>query len=1493
MKSIFIIVFVLFFSVVNATSYFIDPSGSDANNGSAGSPWKTLAYACSRVNTPGDIIHVNAGTFTETVQSLLAVGVSIEGEGVNSIITSLISKEYISTILLYSTAEGTSGNQHISNVKFDGSSFTAYSAIHVVARSNVSIYDCSFVNFNKKCVMYSGSTNSGSEPNTYAAGNKFYNNIVTDCSNYISGCCGYGSLELTGQEGFLAHDNIISATGRPTGSNGSGITAHYTKGLKAYNNTITCDPAIGEEMGNNNAYTFSFELWEGRGGTEIYNNNIYNGTIDIAGNFEEKGTYDYSVSVHDNFIGRTALTTHDKIGIIIEGNLRIKDILIYNNLIKYVNVGIAFYPTASAEYSNIYIYYNIFDQIGIDYTGSLHTFGIWGHNSQSNPSYTVNNFHVLNNVFNASTRVGNIQGAAMNLFNKANCTVTNLFIRNNIFKGWDQAPIYGDAGGTIDYLWIENNIFYQNANNNNPLLNITPTHYTLNNPGTLKADPLFVSSSDFHLQPGSPAIGKGLKITGITTDYDGNSVNDPPCIGAYENLLPSNPLYQNSVIENLSPSILDLTYDQNLANIIPATSAFSVSVNSANRPVSSVNIAGSKVRLTLSSAIVYGDIITVSYTSPLTNPLQTASGGKAENLISKSVTNNCASNIPTYNNSVVENATPSILDLSYDLSLANIVPATSSFYVQVNSAGRTVNSVEILGNKVRLTLAGAIVSGDIVNVSYTTPAANPLQTISGGKAASLIAKPVTNNCLSPVPVYAGAVVENAAPSILEMTYSLNLANIVPLPSAFSVRVNSTDRPVASVTIAGTKVRLTLASPIVFSDIVSVAYTKPASNPLQSLSGEMALSISARTVTNNCISPVPVYAASVIENATPATLTITYNLNLANTVPSASAFTVQVNSAGRAVSSVAIIAGKVQLTLSSAVISGDLVTVAYTRPSLNPLQTASGGIAESISAKPVTNNIISPVPVLSSSIVENVTPSILEMTYNLSLANTLPATTAFSVLVNSVGRSVISVAITGSKVRLTLANPIVYGDLVILGYAKPASNPLKTAAGGEAANITGQLVTNNCAPVIPVYISSVVQNATPTVLELIYDLNLSSIIPDPSAFTVLVNSVSRSVISVSVSGNKVFLTLASAIVFGDVVTVAYSKPATKSLTSLIGGQAASMPAKVVTNNCLVTLADQPTIVVKNASGSFSGFVGEIDASGSYGFNNDILTYEWIVPDNIPVSSTNSPKIKYLSPAVTASKVVVFQLKINNGKTSKTANIPINILPYKPELDIARIADTEASSYQSPDYPNNVTDGNPATKWSVTGDNQWLLLKLAESFKISHLDIAFLQGQKYNSYFDIYASLDNFNWEPILLNAVSCNFSGERQVFDFPVAKTNSEYSYIKLIGHGSSLSTLNIISEFKVFGLQQRNRSTGESGKIKVVIYPNPARDFFNISIEEPDIKPDMIRLIDLSGTVLFEALLNDDIKKIQIPGNIMPGMYIVELRSGNLILDTQKLIINR
>ena len=205
------------------------------------------------------------------------------------------------------------------------------------------------------------------------------------------------------------------------------------------------------------------------------------------------------------------------------------------------------------------------------------------------------------------------------------------------------------------------------------------------------------------------------------------------------------------------------------------------------------------------------------------------------------------------------------------------------------------------------------------------------------------------------PVFQSASVNG---STLTMTYNEALdAASTPAASAFAVTVNGAARGVSSVTVTGSTARLTLVSPVVAGNTITVAYTKPATNPLQDAAGNDAVNLAATNVTNTTpggggdVTPPVFVSASVVSS----TLTMNYNEVLdPGSRPAAGAFAVTVNGVARPVTGVAISGTRALLTLQSPVALRQTVLVSYTAPATGPLQDAAGNDAASIANKPVSN-----------------------------------------------------------------------------------------------------------------------------------------------------------------------------------------------------------------------------------------------------------------------------------------------------------------------------------------------------------------------------------------------------------------------------------------------------------------------------------------------------------------------------------------------------------
>lgn len=148
--------------------------------------------------------------------------------------------------------------------------------------------------------------------------------------------------------------------------------------------------------------------------------------------------------------------------------------------------------------------------------------------SASGIRYAVNNgngFQIVNNTFrnnNISLYIDNCGGASV--------------LKNNIFYSTGQVYLY--SGSAIAGLVSDYNCFYEHTGsiigwNGSAYSNLAAFRAAASkDANSISGDPKFVSSTDLHLQSGSPCKNNGV-AAGVTVDYEGNAYGATPSMGAF------------------------------------------------------------------------------------------------------------------------------------------------------------------------------------------------------------------------------------------------------------------------------------------------------------------------------------------------------------------------------------------------------------------------------------------------------------------------------------------------------------------------------------------------------------------------------------------------------------------------------------------------------------------------------------------------------------------------------------------------------------------------------------------------------------------------------------------------------------------------------------------------------------------------------------------------------------------------------------------------
>ena len=657
-------------------------------------------------------------------------------------------------------------------------------------------------------------------------------------------------------------------------------------------------------------------------------------------------------------------------------------------------------------------------------------------------------------------------------------------------------------------------------------------------------------------------------------------------------------------------SAVNLTYNETLdPDSAPGNGAFSVTINGSVITVSMVFIIGTSVSLTLDQTVEHGDAVSLTYTVPTgedANPVQDIVGNPAPSIANETLENETPDTTPPELGGVsVEGET---LLLAYRESLGNnSTPAPGSFTIVVNESTYNVADVSVTGSQVALTVDPAVEHGDSVTLSYappTGPDAQPLQDIAGNPAAAIVGLEVDNNTPDTTPPK--LVGMSMVGADLIMTYDEPLdQDSRPQTSAFTITVNQSARTVSGVSIVGSAVTLRLDMAVEHGDIATLAYAVPSvenAKPIKDLSGNPALSITSRTVSNDTPDTTSPELSSISVNG--FTMTLTYNEDLSTgSIPGASDFTIGVTDSVRSdhpsvrVTEVKIQGKVITLTLDPQVRFGDTVTLVYVQGPV-PIQDIVENNAASIGSTDLPYAVANSTPISEETGVESVTfeSIISDRTYlvPMTLFNQ-PLTVE-----NTDDQLDITVGLTDIRARVgsirwrDRANDyhstnLSEGDtritLPLHGDGSSNYNNVKIEVRSESGDATQSYnfnITRKSDTTAPRLVTATANDST---LTLEYDESLDpDSTPEVDAFNVSVEGEVRTASEVTIIGARVVMSLDPPVEHRDTVVLTYTVPTgseAKPIRDLAGVIAPAIRSGLVKN--LTPDTNPPELISASVNG----------------------------------------------------------------------------------------------------------------------------------------------------------------------------------------------------------------------------------------------------------------------------------------------------------------------
>jgi CxxC motif-containing protein (DUF1111 family) len=119
----------------------------------------------------------------------------------------------------------------------------------------------------------------------------------------------------------------------------------------------------------------------------------------------------------------------------------------------------------------------------------------------------------------------------------------------------------------------------------------------------------------------------------------------------------------------------------------------------------------------------------------------------------------------------------------------------------------------------------------------------------------------------------------------------------------------------------------------------------------------------------------------------------------------------------------------------------------------------------------------------------------------------------------------------------------------------------------------------------------------------------------------------------------------------------------------------------------------------------------------------------------------------------------------------------------------------ASMNDGNVPANTVDGSLSTRWSASGDGQWIQYDLGSPRGVSYVRLAAYNGNVRQSRFDLQVSTDGTSWSNVLTNALTSGTTTQLETHEFADVSAR----FVRYLGHMNTVNTFNSLTEVQIWG----------------------------------------------------------------------------------------------